>query len=255
MIISFVDEPTSGLDSFQAQKVMEDLKALCDEGNTIITTIHQPRSSIFALIDDLILLSEGQVIYNGEGRQTVIAHFEKLGYNCPLHYNPADFLLDTISLDYSATHGLTAERNRLRNLAREGERAAASGSLEVVEEPKSFSTPSSNHARCGPITQFRLLFMRSWRQVTRDLTAAKARVVGGALLGVTFGSVFWQFGKGVNTVNSRLSLIVNVVVNGAMVGVVRALRTFAVEKPVVSSLHPVPQLFVSHFSPCPPCRS
>lgn len=40
-------EPTSGLDSFQAQSVVSALKALAGDGRTIITVIHQPRSSIF----------------------------------------------------------------------------------------------------------------------------------------------------------------------------------------------------------------
>ena len=56
----FLDEPTSGLDSFQAQNVIETLKILCHHGATVILSIHQPRSSIFALFDHLILLSEGR---------------------------------------------------------------------------------------------------------------------------------------------------------------------------------------------------
>ena len=35
------------------------LKDLAAEGKTVIVAIHQPRSSIFALFDDLILLSDG----------------------------------------------------------------------------------------------------------------------------------------------------------------------------------------------------
>ena len=40
---------------------METLKALAAEGHTVVCSLHQPRSSIFALLDDLILLSNGQV--------------------------------------------------------------------------------------------------------------------------------------------------------------------------------------------------
>ena len=46
-ISSIKTEPTSGLDSFQAQSVVSALKKLADEGRTIVTVIHQPRSSIF----------------------------------------------------------------------------------------------------------------------------------------------------------------------------------------------------------------
>ena len=62
--ILFLDEPTSGLDSFQALSVCLTLKKLAQEGKTIITSIHQPRNSIVQLFDDLIIISEGKVVYN-----------------------------------------------------------------------------------------------------------------------------------------------------------------------------------------------
>jgi ABC-type multidrug transport system ATPase subunit len=49
--IIFADEPTSGLDSFQAQIVMAGLKKLCDEGHTVIVSIHQPRSTVYQMFD------------------------------------------------------------------------------------------------------------------------------------------------------------------------------------------------------------
>lgn len=37
------------------------MRDLCLEGHTVIVAIHQPRSSIYALFDDLLLLSDGRV--------------------------------------------------------------------------------------------------------------------------------------------------------------------------------------------------
>ena len=45
--IIFMDEPTTGLDAFTAVLLMRQLKELSDEGNIIITAIHQPRFAIF----------------------------------------------------------------------------------------------------------------------------------------------------------------------------------------------------------------
>ena len=59
----FVDEPTSGLDSFQAEKVMQSLKNLADQGRTVVCSIHQPRSSIYAKLDTLLLLSQGSTLH------------------------------------------------------------------------------------------------------------------------------------------------------------------------------------------------
>lgn len=44
---------------------MTTLKALAAAGHTVVCSIHQPRSSIFTLFDDLLLLSEGEVVYAG----------------------------------------------------------------------------------------------------------------------------------------------------------------------------------------------
>lgn len=81
-------------------QVMQTLKDLCKEGHTVISSIHQPRSSIFAMFDDLILLSEGRMLYSGPAFQA-LAYFEELGHHCPHHYNPAEFLADLISVDAS----------------------------------------------------------------------------------------------------------------------------------------------------------
>ena len=44
---------------------MQTLKGLAEEGCTVVCSIHQPRSSIFAMFDDLLILSEGKLLYEG----------------------------------------------------------------------------------------------------------------------------------------------------------------------------------------------
>jgi ABC-type multidrug transport system ATPase subunit len=60
-----LDEPTSGLDSFTAYNVIKSLKDNAKEGMTIMCTIHSPSSKTFELFDTLILMHEGQLIYQG----------------------------------------------------------------------------------------------------------------------------------------------------------------------------------------------
>ncbi|KAJ7318621.1 ATPase [Desmophyllum pertusum] len=47
----FADEPTSELDSFMAQSLIAALQQLAAQGRTIICTIHQPSSQVYAMFD------------------------------------------------------------------------------------------------------------------------------------------------------------------------------------------------------------
>lgn len=90
--ILFLDEPTSGLDAYNACNVIECLVTLAKNYNrTVICTIHQPRSNIFALFDQLVLLANGYMVYSGPAKQCQ-SHFEEIGYSCPPGFNIADFL-------------------------------------------------------------------------------------------------------------------------------------------------------------------
>ncbi|KAF1975456.1 hypothetical protein BU23DRAFT_529954 [Bimuria novae-zelandiae CBS 107.79] len=92
--ILFLDEPTSGLDAFNAFNVVECLVNLVKTYNrTVVFTIHQPRSNIVALFDQLILLAKGRTVYSGpfENCQT---YFDNIGYTCPPGFNIADYLVD-----------------------------------------------------------------------------------------------------------------------------------------------------------------
>lgn len=56
--VLFLDEPTTGLDATSAFQLMKTLKSLAKKGRTIITTIHQPRSEIWGLLDVSKIMSE-----------------------------------------------------------------------------------------------------------------------------------------------------------------------------------------------------
>jgi ATP-binding cassette subfamily G (WHITE) protein 2 len=75
----FLDEPTTGLDSTTAFAVCKALKNLADSGEcTVVCTIHQPAPNAFALFDNLILMKDGEALYQG-GMQGVHAFLEQIG--------------------------------------------------------------------------------------------------------------------------------------------------------------------------------
>jgi ABC-type multidrug transport system ATPase subunit/ABC-type multidrug transport system permease subunit len=92
--IIFLDEPTSGLDAYNAYNVIECLVTLAKNyKRTVIFTIHQPRSNIVALFDRLILLAQGKTVYSGSFSQCQ-GYFDSIGYECPVGFNIADYLVD-----------------------------------------------------------------------------------------------------------------------------------------------------------------
>ncbi|KAI8980227.1 hypothetical protein BD414DRAFT_494008 [Trametes punicea] len=92
--ILFLDEPTSGLDAYNALSVIDSLVSLArDYNRTVVFTIHQPRSNIVSLFDQLIVLAQGKLIYSGEADK-VTDYLAAIGHPCPLGFNVADFLID-----------------------------------------------------------------------------------------------------------------------------------------------------------------
>lgn len=70
-----------------------------------IVTLLQPPPETFALFDELILLSDGKVIYSGPVEQ-VVPHFESLGYELPDRMDPADWLQVRLNCRFSLLCGM-----------------------------------------------------------------------------------------------------------------------------------------------------
>ena len=115
----FLDEPTSGilywsitrllfpaeprthffagLDSSTALSLMSTLKGMTTRGEcTVVCTIHQPQSKIFKLCDNLILMKQGEIAYQGNTLKS-LDYFAQLGYPVPELTNPAEHLIDILT--------------------------------------------------------------------------------------------------------------------------------------------------------------
>ncbi|XP_028122910.1 pleiotropic drug resistance protein 2-like [Camellia sinensis] len=93
----FMDEISTGLDSsttFQIVKFMRQMVHTMDV--TMVISLLQPAPETFNLFDDVILLSEGQIVYQGP-RENVLEFFEYMGFKCPERKGIADFLQEVTS--------------------------------------------------------------------------------------------------------------------------------------------------------------
>jgi ABC-type multidrug transport system ATPase subunit len=145
--ILFLDEPTSGLDSYNAYNVAECLSNLARGYNrTIVMTIHQPRSNIVALFDQLVLLARGRVVYSGElsGCQT---YFESVGLGCPPGYNIADYLIDLTMNSVSSQFASPLDSSTPRNEASQDD--ADAGQPHTLARCTSINNESSAWGEIG----------------------------------------------------------------------------------------------------------
>lgn len=88
----FMDEISTGLDSsttFQIVKCLQQIVHLTE--GTILMSLLQPAPETFNLFDDIILMSEGQIVYQGP-REHIVEFFESCGFRCPERKGTADFL-------------------------------------------------------------------------------------------------------------------------------------------------------------------
>lgn len=95
--VLLMDEISTGLDSsttFQICRYMRQLVHIMDV--TMVISLLQPAPETFELFDDLILLSEGQIVYQGP-RESVLEFFEYTGFKCPERKGVADFLQEVTS--------------------------------------------------------------------------------------------------------------------------------------------------------------
>uniref|UniRef100_A0A0A9D236 ABC transporter family G domain-containing protein n=1 Tax=Arundo donax TaxID=35708 RepID=A0A0A9D236_ARUDO len=88
----FMDEISTGLDSSTTFQIVNSIgQTIHIVGGTAVIALLQPAPETYELFDDIILLSDGQVVYNGP-REHVLEFFESVGFKCPQRKGVADFL-------------------------------------------------------------------------------------------------------------------------------------------------------------------
>ncbi|XP_019252159.1 PREDICTED: pleiotropic drug resistance protein 1-like isoform X2 [Nicotiana attenuata] len=93
----FMDEISTGLDSSTTFSIVNSLRQSVQlmKGTTVISLL-QPAPETYNLFDDIILLSDGYIVYQGP-RESVLDFFDSMGFKCPERKGVADFLQEVTS--------------------------------------------------------------------------------------------------------------------------------------------------------------
>lgn len=94
----FMDEISTGLDSSTTHQIVKALgQAVHVMDGTMVVSLLQPAPETFDLFDDVIFMSDGQVVYQGP-RVQVLEFFEENGFRCPERKGVGDFLQEVSSM-------------------------------------------------------------------------------------------------------------------------------------------------------------
>ncbi|KVH98014.1 hypothetical protein Ccrd_023769 [Cynara cardunculus var. scolymus] len=95
--VLLMDEISTGLDSSTTFQIVKSLKQFLHilEGTAVISLL-QPAPETYDLFDDIILLTDGKIVYQGP-REHVLEFFESMGFKCPERKGVADFLQEVTS--------------------------------------------------------------------------------------------------------------------------------------------------------------
>lgn len=110
----FMDEISTGLDSSTTFQIVRSLKQYVHILNgTAVISLLQPAPETYELFDDIILISDGQIVYQGP-REHVLDFFEFVGFKCPERKGAADFLQEVSqSLTEFTSQSLRTRSNRV----------------------------------------------------------------------------------------------------------------------------------------------
>lgn len=190
------------------------------------------------MFDDVLLVAPGgHVVFAGQ-RDEALQHFASLGQACPREgVNPAEFMIDLISVDTEDAGGANASRARIDFLAssfRHRNTLPCGG----LQPPQSRVTCGASRGHISPCRAFRLLLWRSLKQLQRDTLTNVLRVLAIGGLALFFSAHFGRLdGGGVpsaRSVATRVCLISFGVIAIALLTMARALDRFAQEKAIVA---------------------
>ncbi|XP_019702651.1 ABC transporter G family member 15 [Elaeis guineensis] len=225
----FLDEPTSGLDSASAFFVIQTLRQMARDGNkTIISSIHQPSSEVFALFDDLYLLSSGETVYFGDAKLAT-KFFAEVGFPCPSRRNPSDHFLRCINSDFDRVNATLKGSIKIQaETQSSSDPLSKLGTSEIkailIEKYKSSEFAMIARNRIQEISKMEGLTVKSdkgsqaswWKQLTtltrrsfvnmsRDIGYYWLRIVIYIVVAVCVGSIFMDVGTSYTAIFARAS--------------------------------------------------
>ena len=227
-LLLFLDEPTSGLDANAAFSIVRFLKKLCEAGQAIVCTIHQPSSMLIQQFDMILALNPGGNTFYfgpvGPNGSDVINYFSSRGVQCPPNKNVAEFILETAIKGGKHPSGKRLDWNK--EWRESSENAALIQEISNIASTR-IDAPvpslSSQHSFAAPtLSQTTLLTKRMFLSQWRDPSYIYSKLFVSVIIGIFIGFTFFRLPHTVAALQDRLFvsflilLIPPTIVNGVV---------------------------------------
>ncbi|GMR33739.1 hypothetical protein PMAYCL1PPCAC_03934 [Pristionchus mayeri] len=217
--VLFCDEPTTGLDSYMAESVVNVLSRIAHSGRTVLCTIHQPASQLYALFDSVVFLAGGRTAFLGSPQQS-IRFFESAGHPCPHDCNPADMIINTLAV---VPNEEVACRERIDAICAHFAKGDVGKSLDKEVDEIEVSELPPGREVVPVFTQMRALFYRCALDNWRNPSLFKAKMIQKIIMGLFIGLLYLNTplsSTGISNINGALFYIVAELTYSTLFGII-----------------------------------
>eukprot|EP00746_Dinoflagellata_sp_MGD_P132095 gnl/MRDRNA2_/MRDRNA2_65812_c0_seq1.p1 gnl/MRDRNA2_/MRDRNA2_65812_c0~~gnl/MRDRNA2_/MRDRNA2_65812_c0_seq1.p1 ORF type:complete len:656 (+),score=109.62 gnl/MRDRNA2_/MRDRNA2_65812_c0_seq1:101-2068(+) len=236
----FLDEPLSGLDAYAAYTVVETLRDIANSGVPVLCTVHQPSSEIFQAFDDVIIIHDGEIVFQGPTKR-LPGYLSELGHACPQNFNPADHVM--FMLQKESVETTRRIKDHWHQSSDNGDLVRRIGAAARVGGSFSLETPKKN--RRNFLVQVGLLVARERRAVIRNKAGLGARFGMSIFLALLYSWLFAGLGNGENcqegktdpgacaaAFQAHFGTLVSLGISAMMGSAQPVLLTFPLERPI-----------------------
>ncbi|CAI5468189.1 unnamed protein product [Closterium sp. Yama58-4] len=216
--VLLLDEISTGLDSATTYQITRCLRNLTHLTNTTtLISLLQPAPETFELFDDVMLMSEGRIVYHGP-REEVLGFFQEMGFAPPARKGVADFLQEPHPYRYVSVRAFEEAFRASRfgkqmeaelsipfkkdqgavNGEKKGKGEREDGSADLALAQRRFGLP--------PLAILTVVGDREWLLMKRNLFLYIVQTMQILPLAIVTMSVFWRSQFSITPVDSNYYL-------------------------------------------------
>lgn len=236
-----LDEISTGLDSAATFDICQYLYHVAHlMESCIVVALLQPPPEVMNLFDDVMVIAEGNIIFHGETHK-LLPYFEGLGFRRPEDMDLGDFIQELPTKNGAEAYVLSRQDLIEKGITTPPPRTAAEFALrwkqsdlfkqedaqvkQLLSENQKRSAAAHSTADPGDVdhlpqnpwhTKLWLAMKWSWKLRMKDTVKLKAKFAQNIIMGLLFGTLFYQIPK--DSAYQKNILILQVLMFSSQVG-------------------------------------